>query len=185
MLMELHMSSMLHWHTILGRLCTLRTWKTMSFAGSIIGRSLLRWNLWITLHDADNCIFMLRVITCNELWLTSKKQTQKDNAFLGHPAAPKTEYTKTHKVVNSTWEELKDFFDACTTSYKASGKYQDLAKLRKVNIIVLERNSNGLVPYNTWKTPWGWIILLHWLTGWSQDTFAWQQLLQASYWLQQ
>ena len=81
-------------------------------------------------------------------------QTQKDKVFLGYLTAQKTEYTKTHKVFNSTWEELKDFFDACTTSYKASGKYQDLAIFCEANIIALERKSHGLIqPYKSRGKP--------------------------------
>ena len=75
------------------------------------------------------------------------EQAQKDEAFLGHPQPHKMEYTKTHRTVTSTWEELKDFFDASTKEDKATGKYQELARLRKANITAQECKKHAMIPY--------------------------------------
>ena len=48
------------------------------------------------------------------------------------------EYRKTHKTVTSSWDELKDFFDAYTATDKTSGKFQDLQKQREQNVASAE-----------------------------------------------
>ena len=57
-----------------------------------------------------------------------EEQGEKDEAFLGHPVLYTQEYIKTHKTVDPTWDELKDFFDACSAAGKTSGNFQDLPK---------------------------------------------------------
>ena len=64
----------------------------------------------------------------------SESKPRMMKPFLGHPQAHKMGYAKTHKTVDSSWEELKDFFDAFANADKASGKYQELAEFHKANV---------------------------------------------------
>lgn len=62
------------------------------------------------------------------------EQGQNDEDFVGHPMPYKQKYGKTHKTVTSSWDELKDFVEACIATDKTSDKFQDLQKQHKQNV---------------------------------------------------